>query len=169
MRQLFMMVSCGLVLAAGSRLSASDNPTLIGKTAPNFTLRDLAGQEVSLQQFKGQPILLAFWGAGCPPCCAEALHLSAFQQKYAARGLVVLGIDVWNSPAVEVVRFVKAKKLSYRILLEGESVARKKYNLGPVPTTFWIDKQGEIVHQTFGFNEKELKVMEVWIKKIIAN
>ena len=89
-----------------------------------------------------------------------------------ARGCVSvsrLSSDAWDTPATEVQHFVKAKKLAHRILLQGESVARRKYNLGPVPTTYWIDREGRIVHQTFGFNEKELKDMEAWIKRIIAS
>jgi peroxiredoxin len=166
--QLFRaVVAFGLMLAAGSA-RADDNPTLVGKPAPNFTLRDMSGQTVSLDQFRGRPVVLAFWSTRCAPCCAEAVHLTAFQKKYAGQGLVVLGIDAWNAPTKEVQHFVKSKNISHRILLEGERVARKQYKLGPIPTTYWIDKSGTIVHQAFGFNEKELKKMEGWIKRIIG-
>lgn len=82
---------------------------------------------------------------------------------------MVLAVNVWDEPKTQLQRFVKEKKLSHRVLLQGQSVAKGKYNLGPVPTTFWIDKRGKIVYQTFGFNEKELKDMEAWINRIIAS
>jgi hypothetical protein len=54
----------GCVLAAGASIAGCASPTLVGKNAPHFTLKDLAGQDVSLEDFNGKPVLLAFWAAG---------------------------------------------------------------------------------------------------------
>ena len=59
-----LMAACGLALAGGLGASGCATPTLVGLTAPNFTLKDLAGNDVSLKSFRGMPVLLAFWAAG---------------------------------------------------------------------------------------------------------
>jgi peroxiredoxin len=157
------------MLCAGLGGTEHDSPVLIGQNAAVFTLTDTAGQTVSLNEFAGRPVVLSFFGNACAPCKAEAVHLSRFQDAYQSGGLVVLSINAWDEPAAAVSQFAKQNKLSHRILVQGASVARVKYRLGPVPTTFWIDRQGKIVHQTFGFNEKELGEMEAWIKKIVGS
>lgn len=157
-----------LVLGPATALAGGGNPTLIGQPAPSFSLKDHAGQPVSLSQFNGRPVVISFFGNGCAPCIAEAKHLSRFQKDYDPQGLVVLSINAWDEPAAEVAKIARRNRWTHRILVQGGSVARNQYRLGPVPTTFWIDRRGRIVHQTFGFNEKELPSMESWVKKIVA-
>lgn len=58
------LLACGLLLTGGVGLTELSNPTLVGKQAADFSLADLSGQQVSLQQFRGKPVLLSFWGYG---------------------------------------------------------------------------------------------------------
>lgn len=153
---------------AGRDAGNAGNPTLIGQNAPDFALPDLSGQTVTLKQFAGRPVVLSFFGNGCAPCLAEAAHLSRLQQTYEAKGLVVLSVNAWDDPPDEVGKIAKRRKISHRLLVRGGKVARTGYKLGPVPTTFWIDRQGKIVHQTFGFSDKDLPSMETWVKKIVS-
>ena len=61
------------------------------QSAPNFTLQDLSGQEVSLRQHKGKIVLLDFWATWCAPCRRSIPELVDIQEKYRDQGLVILG------------------------------------------------------------------------------
>jgi hypothetical protein len=58
------MLGCAYLAVAGATISGCARPTLVGKSAPNFTLKDLSGREVSLSDYRGKPVLLAFWAVG---------------------------------------------------------------------------------------------------------
>lgn len=117
--------------------------------APSFTLPSLDGQEKSLEDFKGRPILLHFWATWCPPCREEMPLFQKFYNELGPSGLVVLGINVGEPP--EVVRnFVEELKVTFPILLDEKGKIANKYGVRGLPTTFWIDPSGEIVDVTLG-------------------
>ena len=93
--------------------------TLVGQAAPDFTLKDLNGNRVSLSDFKGKVVVLNFWATWCGPCRVEIPHIDALYQKYKDQGLVVLGINAERNHE-KVEEFAKAK-VSYTVLLDGET------------------------------------------------
>ena len=90
---------------------------LIEKAAPDFTLRDLKGNQVSLSDFRGQPVVLNFWATWCSPCRVEIPHLEALYTKYKDQGLVVLGMNT-ETDYMKVKHFAEPR-ISYTVLLEG--------------------------------------------------
>lgn len=132
---------------------ASPAPGLVdGKPAPNFTLKTLDGQEVSLADFAGKPVLINVWATWCPPCRAEMAAIQAAYDKYSKKGLVVLGINfsVQDSrPDVET--FVKGLKLTFPILMdETGNVSSGQYGVHALPVSFFIDSKGVIQRTQFG-------------------
>ncbi len=123
--------------------------------APEFSLKDTAGNPVSLSDYKGkQGALLFFWTTWCPFCREQ---LKFINDKYAGltrKGLVVLGINV-GEPAARVVRFLKNYSLKYKVLLDEYGEAAIKYRLVGVPTYVLVDKQGNIVYQYYYFPTEE--------------
>jgi len=69
------------------------DPDLIGKPAPDFTLKDLDGREIALKDLRGKAVLLNFWGSWCPPCREELPQLEALYKALKDKGQVVIGID----------------------------------------------------------------------------
>ena len=63
-------------------------------TAPDFVLKDIEGKDVQLSQYKGKMVVVEFWATWCPPCKATIPGLIAVQEKYAGKGLVVLGVSI---------------------------------------------------------------------------
>ncbi len=120
------------------------------KPAPDFELTALDGGKVRLASYFGRPVLLTFWGHTCPPCHAEAPHLSQLAQDHRQDGLAVLAVNAWNDDKQDIHRFVKRGKLKQRMLLDGASVA-EMYKVTSVPTTLWIDRKGIIVDTEIGF------------------
>jgi peroxiredoxin len=116
----------------------------IGEPAPEFTLPDLDGAPVSLDDYRGSPVLLNFFATWCAPCRLEMPHLQAAYEEHAAEGLVVLAIDLQESP--ELVRgYMDELGLTFPAVLDSDSVVSlSKYRVGTLPTSVLIDREGEV-------------------------
>ena len=142
---LFLII-CILAMTAGVSLAA--------RPAPNFTLPDiLNGKEYSLSQFKGKVVLINFFTFFCMPCREEMPDINKIYNEYKGQGLQVLGIGLSSDPTQ--LRFlVKQMGLNYPVLKGTSKVGKDYDNVELVPTTFIIDKQGNIVHKILGARTK---------------
>lgn len=116
---------------------------MLGNLAPDFRLPSLTGQEVSLSRLRGQPVIVNFWATWCPPCVYEMPFLQEVNEKWSAKGLVVLTINVGESP-FQVKDFMQRQRLSLPVLLDTSGETAEKYNIRYFPTTFFIDGSGII-------------------------
>ena len=164
-----IMVS--LVLSLGS-CSQQDSTirgrksALIEKSAPNFTLRDLKGNQVSLSDFRGQPVVLNFWATWCSPCRVEIPHLEALYTKYKDQGLVVIGMNV-ETDYMKVKHFAESR-ISYTVLLDG-STQSQGYDISGIPCTYYIDREGIVRHRSVGFAPGGEVLIEEKIKGLLAD
>ncbi len=126
-----------------------------GKAAPDFTLKDvLQGNDYTLSQFKGKVVLINFFTFFCGPCRDEMPDLEKINQEMKGKGFETLGIALSSDPTQ--IRFlVKQLGLNYPVLLGDEKVSKAYGNVEVVPTTFIIDKQGNIAHKVLGTRKKE--------------
>lgn len=142
-----------LILACGL-LNASE----IGERFPDFTLKNLKGREVSWGEFHGQVIVLNLWMTTCPPCKKEMPMLQQLQNKYAHRGVVVIGISA-DDKASTVASFARKLKITYPILMDPllmtDEAEQKKFGFLGLPTTFIIDAKGIVRKKVIGFTYKE--------------
>jgi cytochrome c biogenesis protein CcmG/thiol:disulfide interchange protein DsbE len=123
--------------------------------APLFTLRDVDGRSVRLSDFRGRPVVIDFWATWCGPCRASMPHLSNLQQRYQKRGLVVLGLSVDDSEPVVVKRFANKLGVSFRIAMADEHVLDLYGPIRSIPTTFFINGQGQMVRRVVGYIDPE--------------
>lgn len=126
-----------------------------GKSAPDFNLKDvLQGKDYTLNQYKGKVVLINFFTFFCGPCRDEMPDLNKIQQEMKGKGFETLGIALSSDPTQ--IRFlVKQLGLDYPVLIGDENVSKAYGNIEVVPTTFIIDKQGNIVHKVLGTRKKE--------------
>ena len=82
----------------------------------NFTVKDIAGKDVRLSQYKGQVVLLNFWATWCVPCKVEIPSLTGLYRDYKERGFVVLGVSV-DSEVRSIKPFARAMKMNYPVLI----------------------------------------------------
>jgi peroxiredoxin len=132
-----------LVFAVYSSLEKDPNAVKVGKEAPNFSLEQLNGSSMTLSDLRGKGVVLNFWGTWCEPCKSE---MPALQKQYELnkdKGLVVIGVNIGQAQAT-VEPFVKQLGVSFPILLDSQSQITKLYRIGPIPTTFFIDPDGEV-------------------------
>jgi len=124
----------------------------INDRAPNFTLKDLAGHKVILDEFrvKGHAVILNFWSTTCPPCIAEMSGLNALYRDMTANGLIVLGIAI-DSSDKPVRELAKRLKIEYPILLDSEkNVYFDMYGLFGQPVSILIDRSGVVRDKLMG-------------------
>jgi peroxiredoxin len=137
---LALLLAISLV-AAGCPAPAPP-PVQVGKLAPDFTLPDaLTGQDISLSAFRGRPVLLNFWTTWCPACRFEKPHLIAAYNDFADRGLVMLGVNIGETPSL-VRDYVTRIGIPFTVLLDTKREVADLYQVRGIPVTFLIDKQG---------------------------
>ena len=139
---------------------------LIEKPAPEFTLRDLKGNQVSLSDFRGQPVVLNFWATWCSPCRIEIPHLEALYTKYKDQGLVIIGMNT-ETDYMKVKSFAESQ-MSYTVLLDGGTQAQG-YDVSGIPCTYYIDKEGIIQHRSVGFGPGDEVRIEEKIKELLTD
>jgi peroxiredoxin len=119
--------------------------------APNFTLKDLKGQAVSLSDFKGKTVFLDFWATWCPPCVASTPAVDKLAQDYKDKNVVVLSISM-DDEAGTVQSFVERKHLTNRVLMAADSGVNVHYQVDGIPSFFLIDKDGYFVASWAGYS-----------------
>ncbi len=150
MKKIFLIAAFVLLTAMGSYSPAdSDKGRPVIEKAADFSLKDLRGETVSLASMKGKVVLLNFWATWCPPCVSEMPSLNRLYQELRPRGLQVVAVSLDRS-AGDVREYVGKKGFNFLILMdEGNTVARR-YKVFSTPTTFLIDKNGNIVERFYG-------------------
>ena len=142
-----IIFSLGFLASAASALRAEPvTPT----PAPAWKLKDLNGNVVSSDQFKGKVVVVDFWATWCPPCRAEIPGYVSLQQKYAKDGLVIVGVSVDQDSAAKVKKWVDANKVSYTIVMQDDDVTAAFGGMDAIPTTFLIDRDGNIRDKKVG-------------------
>lgn len=156
-----------LIATADADAGLTPSP-LVGKQAPGFTLEDLNGKDVSLDSFKGKPLLINFWATWCGPCKIETPWLVELNQKFAGKdGFQIIGIDsegddvtpsdkaAWNSDKTKVATFVKEEEMPYLVLLGGDSLEKPYGGLDAMPTSFYVDRTGKIIGSQMGITSED--------------
>lgn len=123
---------------------------LIGQSAPELTLTDMQGQEVSLSQFRGKVVILNFWATWCPPCREEMPSMEKLHRDYQDKGLVMLAVNVEQNGKEVVADFLKKTPYSFPILLDGDQTVQNSYGVFRFPESFIIDRNGVVVERIIG-------------------
>ena len=135
--------------------------------APDFTLKSLDGQEITLSKLKGKVVLLDFWATWCGPCRESIPHLIQLYKAYRENGFEMIGISLDKGDATVVHNFVKSMDIPYPIVMATEEIARD-YRVTSIPTTFFIDKEGKIREKIPGFNSTIAQRMNSKIADLTA-
>jgi thiol-disulfide isomerase/thioredoxin len=131
--------------------TAGDQPqavTAVTGPAPAFTLTDLNGNRVSLSHFSGRPVVVNFWATWCGPCRVELPHLIEAYERERDE-VVFLAISIREREDT-VRRFVEENEMPFIILLDSTGEVTSDYQVKGIPTTFFINRDGEIVARYVG-------------------
>jgi len=125
--------------------------------AIDFTLKDLDGKELKLSDLKGKKVFLNFWATWCPPCKAEMPEIEKLYQETKDTDLVIVAVEI-GEPLDTVKSFIDSNKYSFKVLLDSDQSVASNYNITSIPTSFFIDEEGNIVSKRVGaMNIDEMK------------
>ncbi|HTG43967.1 MAG TPA: TlpA disulfide reductase family protein [Verrucomicrobiae bacterium] len=144
--------------------AAKDAPFTPGP-APAWTLKDMDGKTVASTNFLGKVVLLDFWATWCPPCRQEIPGFINLQTKYGPEGLVVIGVDVGPEESSVVKDFMKSLGINYLVVAGDDKIDAAFGGIEGLPTTFVIDRAGQIVSRHMGFRPE--MVFEAAIKPLL--
>ena len=119
-------------------------PALAGPTpAPHFRLDSMAGAPVSLDQYKGQVVMINFWASWCGPCRTEMPILDKLHAKYKPMGFTMIGVNVEPDSSLAAT-WLKSTPVSFPILFDTKSEVSKLYAVAGMPSTVIIDRKGNL-------------------------
>lgn len=143
--------------------SSTDEGAVDKIAALDFKLKDLNGKEVSLSDFKGKKVFLNFWASWCPPCKAEMPDMQKLYQETKDSDLVILAVNVGESRD-EAKSFLTDNKYNFAALLDLDQSVARQYNITGIPTSFFIDAEGNIVNKRVG--PMSLEEMKSYISEL---
>lgn len=141
-------VFLGMVLASVLVTSASSNNLM--EVAPDFTLMNRSGEMVSLNDFRGQVVLINFWATWCAPCRKEMPFLEQIYQRYERLGVTLLGVNVEDGPE-GAKAFLKETPVTFPVLFDMDKAVSDLYGVEAMPTTILVDRQGKVRFVHYGY------------------
>jgi len=124
--------------------------------APDFKLFDMDGDEKKLSDFKGKVRILDFWTTWCPPCKAEIPHFIELYDEYKKEGLEIIGVVLDRDAEESIGYFIEQYGVNYTILLGNRQVTDLYGGIVSIPTTFVIDRDGNIRKRYIGYRDKNV-------------
>ena len=152
-----------LVMAGSLGLSGCGGAQL----APNSTFVLLDGSKQTTADLKGKVTLVNFWATSCVTCVAEMPKVVATYNKYKSQGYDTMAVAMSYDPPNYVVNYTETRKLPFKVAIDNTGAVAKAWgDVQLTPTTYLVNKRGEIVKQYVG--EPDFVALHQLIEKLLA-
>ena len=177
-RILFLAIICFFSASCGKANSTSNPKKTEEKSeakaekedsiaTPDFTLEDVDGNEHTLSDYKGKVVLINFFTISCPSCRRETVKLMELSEKYKDEELVILGVG-FDKKSKNLKIFRDINEINFHVLV-GDKETLEKYKLQGVPTTYIMNKKGELTDPILGYSKHVGKKLEEILLKFLEN
>ena len=152
-----------LVMAGSLGLSGCGG----AQPAPNSTFVLLDGSKQTTADLKGKVTLVNFWATSCVTCVAEMPKVVATYNKYKSQGYDTMAVAMSYDPPNYVVNYTETRKLPFKVAIDNTGAVAKAWgDVQLTPTTYLVNKRGEIVKQYVG--EPDFVTLHQLIEKLLA-
>jgi peroxiredoxin len=167
-----LAAACLSCLAVTAACTGSGGPRLAGsvvldRPAPEFEVRDRAGQAHRLSDFRGKVVLINFWATWCPPCLEEMPSMESLRKQMDETQLQIMALSVDESWE-PVDTFLKQNAYGFGIYADFEQKVAELYGTHMVPETYIVDKQGVILCKVVGDRDWTEPSVVAFLKNLIA-
>ncbi|MGH7796248.1 MAG: TlpA family protein disulfide reductase [Candidatus Binatia bacterium] len=145
------------------RLEILKTPT----PAPEFVLKDPAGNQINLPELRGKVVFLNFWATWCLPCLEEMPALEKLHQELQKDGLVIFAVNFQEGPE-RVKEFLTKHNLTFTALLDRDGKVAERYQAWALPASVIINKRGEIVARAMGSKDWYSKEALQYFQQLLA-
>ena len=129
----------------------------VGFLAPDFSLQNLEGKNITLSDLRGQVVLVNLWASWCGPCRIEMPAMQQVYETYKDQGFTIVAVNATNQDSVtNALAFAEELNLTFPIVLDVDGEASANYNLRSLPSSFFVDKNGEIQEVVIGSMSESL-------------
>ena len=165
----FMGKWCNRMLLAvlAATVFASCSPQFVQKPVPAVTFVTIKGEKIAINELRGKVVLVNFWATDCPICLKEMPQLIETHKKYQARGYETVAVAMWYDPPNRVAAYAEKNTLPFKVAFDPVGEHAKAFGeVTLTPTTFIIDKRGNIVSRILG--EPDFRKLHELLEKKLA-
>lgn len=156
-----------LLAAVAATAFTSCSPQFTPKPAPAVTFVTVKGEKIAINELRGKVLLVNFWATDCPICLKEMPQLIDTHKKYQAQGYDTVAVAMWYDPPIRVANYVEKNNLPFKVAFDPVGEHAKAFgDVTLTPTTFIIDKRGNIVSRIVG--EPDFKKLHELLEKKLA-
>jgi peroxiredoxin len=160
------MLTTLIALAAAFAVFAAQASVTPNAPAPDFTLKSNQGKNLKLSEQRGQVVLVNFWASWCGPCRQEMPHLNRLHDKYRAAGFVMLGVNI-DDNAETGASTAQKWGVRFPVLFDADKAVSKRYDLGAMPATVLVDRDGKVRFLHRGYREGVEDTYEQQIRALV--
>jgi len=136
--------------------------------APEFQLSGLNSDSIQLSNYKGKVVYLDFWATWCVPCRKSFPWMNAMLEKYQDQGLEIIAISLDDKKKM-VETFLKKYPAKFTIALDPKGESGDLYKVRVMPSSYLIDRQGNIVETHMGFRKKDKGKLEEMLQTALSS
>ncbi len=139
----------------------------VGENAPSFSLPTATGEPIALDTLRGKIVYVDFWASWCGPCRRSFPWMSEMHDKYAARGLAIVAINV-DRKLADAERFLgQLPPARFAVVFDPAGVTPASYAVRAMPSSYLIDARGAIVEVESGFRDERKATLEARIRALV--
>lgn len=164
---LLLLFLCPAPFASGGFAPQDDieSYTKVGQKMPSFTVTELDGAQINLNDLKGKVVFINFWATWCPPCLVEMPRLEKeIWQKYKSDEFAMIAIAREQSEQ-EITAFRKEYGFSFPMAADPRRDVYKLFGNGGIPRSYVVGSDGKILYQSVGYDPSEFNQMKRIIEK----
>jgi thiol-disulfide isomerase/thioredoxin len=140
-------------LRVGALAATLTVSSLVGASssmAPGFSLKSRSGDMVSLDQLKGQVVMINFWASWCGPCRTEMPLLDQMYKRYSSLGFTLIGVNV-EEDIRDAEKLLASMPVTFPVVFDRQSTVSKLYDVNAMPSSVFIDRKGNVRYLHRGY------------------